>query len=413
MISYADIIAARERIRDGIEATPCPHSTALSELLVCDVYCKLDFLQRTGSFKERGARNALLQLSPEQRQRGVIAASAGNHALALAYHGKLLNVPVTVVMPRFAPLIKQVNCSRFGASVVLQGDSFGEAKSRADELQRQRGLTYIHGYDDPAIIAGQGTAGLEILEQVSSPDAIIVPIGGGGLIAGVATAIKHQNPQITIIGVEPAASASFTASLAAGAPTQVSGQPTLADGLAVAKVGANAFDAARPLVDRVVAVSEYDLAISVVRLMELEKSVVEGAGAASLAALLSGQLADLKGKRVVLVLTGGNIDLTILERLIETTLVADGRLVRFTAMISDQPGGLHKLTAVLAEVGVSVKDIFHDRAFSGPNVSAVNAVCTVEVRDFDHQNELFTKLQNAAFPVSQQPICQWGGAPPK
>lgn len=413
MISYADIIAARERIRDGIEATPCPHSTALSELLVCDVYCKLDFLQRTGSFKERGARNALLQLSPEQRQRGVIAASAGNHALALAYHGKLLNIPVTVVMPRFAPLIKQVNCSHFGASVVLHGNSFGEAKSRADELQRQQGLTYIHGYDDPAIIAGQGTAGLEILEQVSSPDAVIVPIGGGGLIAGVATAIKHQNSQITIIGVEPAASASFTASLAAGTPTQVSGQPTLADGLAVAKVGANAFDAARPLVDRVVAVSEYDLAISVVRLMELEKSVVEGAGAASLAALLSGQLADLKGKRVVLVLTGGNIDLTILERLIETTLVADGRLVRFTAMISDQPGGLHKLTAVLAEVGVSVKDIFHDRAFSGPNVSAVNAVCTVEVRDFDHQNQLFTKLQNAGFPVSQQPLCQWRGAPAK
>lgn len=407
MITYADIVAARERIRDGVETTPCPHSTALSELLDCDVYCKLDFLQRTGSFKERGARNALLLLSPEQRQRGVIAASAGNHALALAYHGKLLGVPVTVVMPRFAPLIKQVNCRRFGATVELHGNSFGEAKGRADELREKHGLTYIHGYDDPAIIAGQGTVGLEILEQVSSPDAIVVPIGGGGLIAGIATSVKHLAPQTQIIGVEPAASASYTASLAAGQVTGVSGHPTLADGLAVSKVGVNAFATARPLVDRVLTVNEYDLAISVVRLMELEKSVVEGAGAAALAAFLSGQLADLRGKRIVLVLTGGNIDLTILERLIETTLVADGRLVRFTATISDQPGGLHKLTAVLAEAGVSVKDIFHDRAFSGPNVAAVNAVCTVEVRDFAHQEQLFDCLQQAGFPIAQQPVCRW------
>jgi threonine dehydratase len=409
MITYADIIAARERIRDGIESTPCPHSTALSELLGCDVYCKLDFLQRTGSFKERGARNALLLLSAEQRSRGVIAASAGNHALALAYHGKLLGVPVTVVMPRFAPLIKQVNCRRFGATVELHGNSFSEAKARADELRQQQRLTYIHGYDDPAIIAGQGTLGLEILGQVPSPDAIVVPIGGAGLIAGIATAVKHIAPTVRIIGVEPAASASYTASLAAGQPTGVAGQPTLADGLAVSKVGINAFETARPLVDRVVAVSEYDLAISVVRLMELEKSVVEGGGAAALAAFLSGQLADLQGKRVVLMLTGGNIDLTILERLIETTLVADGRLVRFTATISDQPGGLHKLTAVLAEAGVSVKDIFHDRAFSGPNVAAVNAVCTVEVRDFAHQEQLFAGLQHAGFPIAQQPVCRWDG----
>lgn len=409
MITHADILAARERIRSGIEATPCPHSQALSELLGCDVYCKLDFLQRTGSFKERGARNALLLLSPEQRARGVIAASAGNHALALAYHGKLLGVPTTVVMPRFAPLIKQVNCRRLGATVELHGESFSEARSRADELREQQGSTYIHGYDDPAIIAGQGTLGLEILEQVESPDAIVVPIGGAGLIAGVATAVKHDAPQVRIVGAEPQASASFLASLATGEPTGVAGQPTLADGLAVSKVGVNAFEAARTLVDRVVAVSEYDLAISVVRLMELEKCVIEGAGAAALAAFLSGQLVELQGKRVVLLLTGGNIDLTILERLIETTLVADGRLVRFTATISDQPGGLHKLTGLLAETGVSVKDIFHDRTFSGPNVAAVNVVCTIEARDFAHQEDLFKKLEAAGFPVAQQAACQWSG----
>jgi threonine dehydratase len=337
----------------------------------------------------------------------VIAASAGNHALALAYHGKLLGVPTTVVMPRFAPLVKQVNCRKLGAKVELHGNSFSEAKARADEIRAQQGQTYIHGYDDPAIIAGQGTAGLEILEQTPSVEAIVVPIGGAGLIAGIATAVKHSAPQVQIIGVEPAASASFGASLAAGQSTGVASQPTLADGLAVSKVGVNAFEAARTKVDRVVTVSEYDLAVSVVRLMELERCVVEGAGAASLAAFLSGQLSDLCGKRVVLVLTGGNIDLTILERLIETTLVADGRLVRFTVTISDQPGGLHKLTAVLAETGVSIKDIFHDRAFSGPNVAAVNAVCTVEVRDFAHQEQLFARMESAGFPVAKQAMCKW------
>ena len=244
MITFDDILAAHDRIRGGIECTPCPHSTALSELTGCDIYCKLDFLQRTGSFKERGARNALLLLSPEQRTRGVIAASAGNHALALAYHGALLGVPVTVVMPRFAPLVKQVNCRKFGANVVLCGTTFAEARAKADEIRGHQGQTYIHGYDDPAIIAGQGTMGLEILEQVPSAEAIVVPIGGAGLIAGIATAVKHLAPGVQIIGAEPAASASFLASQAAGEPTGVTSGPTLADGLAVSKVGANAFAAA-------------------------------------------------------------------------------------------------------------------------------------------------------------------------
>jgi threonine dehydratase len=409
MITYDDVLAAQERIRGGVELTPCPHSLALSELLGCDVFCKLDFLQRTGSFKERGARNALLLMSDAQRSRGVIAASAGNHALALAYHGALLNAPVTVVMPKFAPLIKQVNCRKLGATVLLHGESFAEAKAKADELTNEQGLTYVHGYDDPAIIAGQGTLGLEVLEQVPAPDAVVVPIGGGGLIAGVATVLKHRAPQVEVIGVEPEASASYLVSQAAGEATAVSGKPTLADGLAVSKVGASAFATAQGKVDRVVTVSEYDLAISVVRLMELEKSVVEGAGAAALAAFLSGQLAHLQGKRVVLLLTGGNIDLTILERLIETTLIADGRLSRFTVTISDRPGGLQRLSAVLAEAGVSVSDVFHDRAFSGPNVTTVNVVCTVQTRDAEHQRQLFDLLHKAGFPVTEQPVCRFGG----
>jgi len=391
-LSFADITAAKGRIAGGVALTPCPYSAPLSEISGCEVYCKLEFLQRTGSFKERGARNALLLLSAEKKQRGVIAASAGNHALALAYHGGQLGVPVTVVMPTYAPLVKQVNCRRAGAKIVLHGATFGEAKAKADEIAAAQSLTYVHGYDDPAIIAGQGTLGLEIAEQVPGLDAAIVPIGGGGLIAGVATALKHLKPSIQMIGVEPACSTCFTSALAEGHPVRVPSQPTLADGLAVGIVGENAFAAACKCVDRVIKVSEGDIALAIVRLMELEKSVVEGAGASSLAAILSGQLADLAGKRVVLVLTGGNIDLTILSRLIESALVVDGRLVRFTAVISDRPGGLARLTSLIAEAGGSVKDITHDRLFSGPNVAAVNVLCTVETRDQAHIEELYRHL---------------------
>ena len=395
LLPFDEILRARQRIADGVLVTPCPYSAALSERYDCHIYCKLDFLQRTGSFKERGARNALLQLEAAQQTRGVIAASAGNHALALAYHGGQLGVPVTVVMPTYAPLVKQANCRRLGANVVLCGASFGEAKAKADELAQQRQLTYIHGYDDLPIIAGQGTLGLEVVEQVPQLEAIVVPIGGGGLIGGVATAIKHLRPEVRVIGVEPANSTCFSSALGAGQPVKVPSEPTLADGLAVGIVGGRAFEIARPLVDRVVTVSEDDLALAVVRLMELEKSVVEGAGAAPLAALLSGQLRELAGRHVVLTLGGGNIDLTILSRLIETALVVDSRLVRFTAVISDRPGGLARLTAVIAEAGASVKELTHDRTFSGPNVAAVNVLCTVETRDQEHIATLSRRLNEA------------------
>lgn len=391
-VALSDIAAARTRIAGGVSVTPCPHSAPLSEICGCEVICKLEFLQRTGSFKERGARNALLLLDSKRRARGVIAASAGNHALALAYHGGQLGVPVTVVMPTYAPLVKQVNCRKAGAQVILHGASFTEAKARADELSKEQSLTYIHGYDDSAIIAGQGTLGLEVMDQAPDFDAIIVPIGGGGLVAGVSSAIKELRPGVQVIGVEPANSTCFTSALAAGQPVRIPSQPTLADGLAVGIVGAGAFEIARHKVDRVIKVSEGDLALAIVRLMELEKSVVEGAGAAPLAAILSGQLPELAGKKVVLVLTGGNIDLTILSRLIESALVVDGRLVRFTASISDRPGGLARLTSLIAQAGGSVKEITHDRLFSGPNVAAVNVLCTVETRDQAHIEELYRHL---------------------
>ncbi len=283
-LTLADVVNAKNRIAEGIYESPCPESIPLSEICGAHVYCKLDYLQRTGSFKERGARNALLLLDERQHRQGVISASAGNHALGLAYHGKLLSIAVTVVMPRFAPLVKMSTCRRLGAEVVLFGESFSEAFAHAHELSRERGLTYIHGFDDPAIIAGQGTIGLEILEQVPDVEAIVVPIGGGGLIAGVSLAVKSVMPQVRVYGVEAARAAAFTAALAAGKPVRVPVQPTLADGLAVAEVGALAFSTAAPRVDRTVTVSEESLALAMLRLVELEKSVVEGAGAAPLAA---------------------------------------------------------------------------------------------------------------------------------
>lgn len=391
-VTLQDIQDARVRIAGGIYDSPCPESIPLSEIARCRVYCKLDYLQRTGSFKERGARNALLLLDAQQRSRGVIAASAGNHALGLTYHGQLLGIGVTVVMPQFAPLIKRTTCRRLGANVLLHGESFGQAREHAQKLAAERGLTYIHGFNDPPIIAGQGTMGLEILEQVPDLQVVVVPIGGAGLAAGIGLAIKSLRPNVQILGVEPDRAASFTAALAAGHPVDVSCRPTLADGLAVGRVGDLSFALARQYVDRVVTVREDELALAMLRLVELEKSVVEGGGAAPLAACLAGKLPEVTGKNTVMILSGGNVDPLILSRVIEKGMVADGRLCRFTAVITDRPGGLAKLTRLIADSGASVADITHDRAFSGPDVAAVNVLCKVETADRAHIKQLFALL---------------------
>jgi threonine dehydratase len=401
-ISLADIRAAHERIRSGIYRSPCPPSIPLSDLTGSEIFCKLDLLQRTGSFKERGARNALLLLDDAQKARGVVAASAGNHALGLAYHGRLLGIPVTVVMPRFAPLVKVATCRRLGATVILEGETFDDARRLAVEIAERDGLNRIHGFDDLRVIAGQGTMGLEILEDVPDADAIIVPCGGAGLLAGVATAAKALRPGIRIIAVEPAAAPSFSASLAAGRPVQVAIRSTLADGLAVGKVGETSFPIAAPLVDRVVTVGEEGLSLAVLRLLELEKTVVEGAGAASLAGVL--QLVaegcnDLRGRKAVLLLCGGNIDLSILDRVIDHGLAADGRRWRFTTQVSDRPGGIAKLTAVIAAAGASVQEIVHDRAFSGPDVFSTSVQVTVETADRDHVVALARRLEAEGFAI--------------
>ena len=393
VVTFKDIEAARERIKGAVFYSPCPPSIPLSEITGMEIYCKLDRVQRTGSFKERGARNALAQLTAEQQKRGVIAASAGNHAQALAYQGKLLGIPATVVMPKFAPLIKVTNCQKLGANVVLHGKDFGEAKAHAHEIAKQHGLAYIDGYDDPAIIAGQGTMGMEIIEQVPDLDVVVVPVGGGGLLAGVSLAVKTLRPQAKVVAVEGENVASFAAALEAGKPTRISLHPTLADGLAIPQVGANAFEIARSNVDLTVEVTEEQIAISILRIVELEKGVVEGAGATPLAACLSGKLKEFAGKKCVLLLCGGNIDPNVLSRVIERGLVADGRLSRFTAVISDRPGGLADLAAQIAATGASIKQVVHDRAFASSDFSAVRVQCTVETRDRHHLGDLLAHLR--------------------
>src|SRR6202023_1363599 len=366
MTTFKEIEAACDRIAGAVFYSDCRHSIPLGEVAGMQILCKFDNAHRTGSFKERGARNALAQLSADQKKRGVIAASAGNHAQALTYQGKLLGIPATVVMPEYAPLIKITNCQRLGANVVLHGQDFAEAKAHAHELAAEKGLAYIDGYDDPAIIAGQGTLGVEILDQVKDVDAVIVPVGGAGLIAGVSLAIKSLRPNTKVIAVEAENVASFSAALKSGGPTKITMMPTLADGLAIPQVGGNAFAIARKHVDQAVTVTEEQVAIAILRLIELQKTVVEGAAATPLAAVLSGKLSDLAGKRVVLLLCGGNIDPNILSRVIERGLVADGRLCRFTAVISDRPGGLALLTKQIAAAGASIKQIVHDRAIAQP-----------------------------------------------
>jgi threonine dehydratase len=330
----------------------------------------------------------------------VIAASAGNHAQGIAYHAKLLGIPVTVVMPVFAALIKVSNCRRFGANVVLHGADLTEARAHAGEIAARDGLTFIHPFDNADVIAGQGTMGLEILEQTPEVEAIVVPVGGGGLIAGIGTAVKAKQPGVQIVGVEPERAACLTAALAQDAPTAIALSHTLADGLAVGKLGDAPFPIVKRVVDRVVTVDEASIALAILRLVELEKSVVEGAGAAPLAAFLAGRLDALKGRKVVLALCGGNIDSSALGRVIEVGLVADGRLCRFTVTISDRPGGLARLAEVVASTGASIKEIVHDRAFSGPDLSAVRVICVAETTGHAHVERLHQALHEAGLPIA-------------
>jgi threonine dehydratase len=398
-VNFEDISRAHYRIQSGIKRTHCDRSQFLSELCGTTVYIKKDFTQFTGSFKERGGRNSLMMLSEDAKKKGVITASAGNHALALAWHGKDLNIPVTCVMPTTAPITKVNNCRKFGANVILHGVHIGEAKEFA---QREHAdLKYINGYDDPEIIAGAGTMGIEILEQVKDVDVILVPIGGAGLIAGVSLAVKTLRPNVEVIGVEPENVASYAAAIKAGYPVNGFKEATLADGLAVPVVGPTSFQVARRFVDYSVNVSEKLIALAVLRLIECEKLVVEGGGAAALAAIIPGGplFGKFKGKRVCVPLCGGNIDTTVLGRVIERGLAADQRLIRFAATVSDRPGGVAQLSRDMADIGVSVKDIYHERAWLHSRIDQVMIRCVVETTGPEHSEKLLEYLDSKGYRI--------------
>ncbi|CAG9860696.1 unnamed protein product [Phyllotreta striolata] len=392
-ITFEEITSAAYKIRSGISYTPCIRSH-MSRLTGMDIYLKKDFLQQTGSFKERGARYVLLQLTEEQKRNGVIAASLGNHAQAVSYHGYLLGVPVTVVMPIVAPIMKIQKCREYNANVVMEGRNMAEAKRVAYKLAKERGLFYINGYDNPQTIAGQGTIGLEIMEQVDDIDAVVVPTGGGGLLAGVAVAVKTLNPSIKIIGVESERCASYSKAMEESQPIHTDIEGTLADGLAVPQVGYNAWRTSRSLIDRMVVVKEEWIAVAILRFIENEKCVVEGAGACGLAAILAGHLDDFKGKRIVLILSGGNIDTTILGRCLERGLAADGRLVKCKITVSDRPGGISELCKFIGSIGVSIKDIIHERAWVTSDVFSVEVKVVCETRDYNHTVELRDMLHS-------------------
>ena len=418
-VTYADISRANVAIRNGVKRTPCIKSYFLSELVGANIYLKMEFQQFTGSFKERGARNAILalirELGKEELQcTGVIAASAGNHALALAYHGRDLNIPVTVVMPTVAPLAKVDKCRKFGATVVIEGGHMGETKAHAETLGNSLGLQYVNGYDDPTVIAGAGTIGIEIIDDVPGVDVVVVPVGGAGLIAGVSCAVKTLKSDVTVFGVEPEFASSYTAAIMAGRPVSVTVTPTLADGLAVPMVGPHAFEVARHYVDECVLCTEKQVSLAILRLIENEKMVVEGGGAAGLAALLPGAQLDrpeLKGKNIVIPLCGGNIDTTVLGRVLDRGLAADDRLKALVATVSDRPGGIAKLTTLLGQHGASIKDMYHQRAFLHSNIDQVHVKIVIELQGKDHAEEIKKVLTEHGYdPVWDQGQHQGHGA---
>lgn len=400
MISLADIEAADRRIRPTIHVTPCEYSETFSGVSGNRVYFKLENLQMTGSFKERGALNKLLLMTPEERSRGVICASAGNHAQGVAYHATRLGIRALIYMPEHAPITKVNATERYGAEVVLFGKSFDEALAEAQRVGMADGLTFVHAFDDEAVIAGQGTCGLEILTQNPFMEAVVVPVGGGGLIGGIACALKETNPKIKVIGVQTARIPSMQAALDKHEPVELAAASTIADGIAVRKAGALTLPLVEKYVDEIVTVEEEEIASAILYLLEREKTVAEGAGAAAVAALLHHKVA-LKGKKTVALVCGGNIDVIFLSRIIERGMVKDGRLVRLRVMVPDRPGALHALTGVLAEARVNVMSIEHDRTYHGVALGETAVEATIETRGSAHLGELFAALEKLNFKLER------------
>jgi threonine dehydratase len=390
---------ARQRIGAHVHKTPCVLSEPLSQLSGCQLFLKMENQQRTGSFKERGALNKLLDLDAEARARGVITASAGNHAQGVAYHARRLGIAATICMPLSTPLIKVQRTQGMGAKVVLHGEGFDEAQAHARALEQEQGLVYVHPFDDPLVIAGQGTIALEIMKQNPLIDAFVVPVGGGGLIAGMAMVLKETNPRIKIYGVETEAMPGMRASLAAGEVVTVPAVRTLADGIAVARVGALPFSLCRRFVDDIVTVSDEETASAILKLLEEEKTIVEAAAAVTVAAILNHHIPQLAGKKVCAVISGGNIDVNVIGRLIERGLAQDGRLMRVSVNLSDLPGSLARLTALIANLRANILECHHNRTFSLAPFGGATVELTLETRGPDHQRLLHAALLEHGYAV--------------
>jgi len=396
MLSLADIQQAAARVRGQVLETPCVESRTLSELTGAQVFLKFENLQFTASFKERGACNKLVQLTPAERARGVIAMSAGNHAQGVAYHAQRLGIPATIVMPSFTPGVKVARTRGFGAQVILHGATLEEAYTHARQLADARNLVFVHPYNDVAIMAGQGTAALEMLAQQPELDALVVPVGGGGLIAGMATAAKAIKPGITVVGVQ---TRRFPAMANLMQGTQLEqGVSTIAEGIAVGAPGPECVELIRRHVDDFLLVDEGDIEQAIVLLLEIEKTLVEGAGAAALAALLK-HPQRLAGKKVGMVLSGGNIDPMLLAAIIERGMVRSGRLVRIVVSTRDVPGSLARITALVAECGANVDEVHHQRAFTLLAAQNVEIEMVLQTRGHEHVAELIERLRGAGLEV--------------
>ena len=400
-MTLSDILEAKERLRDQVVLTPCTRSMAFGDLLACSLWLKYETRQRTGSFKDRGALNKLLQLSGDERSRGIVAASAGNHAQAVAYHATRLGIPATVVMPIATPLVKTTRTTRFGASVILHGDTVAESLVEALRMVDEDGLTMVHPYDDLAVIAGQGTIGLELVDQVADLTHVVVPVGGGGLISGIAVAVKALNPSVRVIGVEAEAAPAAYRSRELGRVTPIESTETIADGIAVQRIGDLTFPLIEEYVDDVVIVEEEEIARAVLLLLEHERTVVEGAGAIPLAALVGGQISLGAEDVAAAVLAGGNIDVNMIARIIERGLVVDGRMARLIVTVRDRPGSLAALTKVVGDLGANVLEIRHRRAFADITVGDVEVVMHLETRGRDHVEEIVAALEDFGHSVGE------------
>jgi len=395
-IMLEDIQLAAARIGGAVMHTPCLRSETLSRITKADIWLKFENLQFTASFKERGALNTLLQLSPDERKRGIIAMSAGNHAQGVAYHAGRLGIPATIVMPSFTPNVKVKHTRDHGARVILHGDTLAEAAAEAHRLAKAEQLVFVHPYDDPRIIAGQGTIALEMLQDVPELDTLVAPVGGGGMIAGCAIAARGLKPDLKVIGVETA-SYSAMRQLLAGEPVAVGGD-TIAEGIAVRDIGALPLAVARAMIERVLTVDEVAIENAIALLLEVEKTVVEGAGATGLAAILA-HPQHFAGRKIGLVLSGGNIDTSLLASILLRGLVRDGRIVRLRLMISDLPGQLARVAGLIGKAGGNIVEVQHQRLFGSVVAKSTELDVTVETRGRDHVREVVAALQADGFKV--------------